>query len=200
MTLPPTSIERANTAPPLAGAFVRDPDAVSRSPLVAVAISMAVVGALVATVPPSETMRLIWLLPLVAVGIEREIRTGSPSWRLGAAVTGFHLAYLLVSLGGTATLSHLAGAAAGAIVLLPGLRRGWVREGGVLAGAAFGAIYGFSDWASVAGLAALCVLPLMAWPATWDRIGRRIPVITAYGFGAVLYALLPLLPTAPLFG
>jgi hypothetical protein len=159
---------------------------------------MAVVGCLIAATPPAQTARLYWLLPLIAVGIEREVRTGALPWRLGAIVAVTHLGFLAVTglelVGGLATLAtHTAGALLGALLVLPFHRAAFANAGSVFAAAAFGAIFGFYELPVVTGLAFAIGLP-WAWFET-ARGGRRNspPIMTALGMAAALYPLLQLI-------
>ncbi len=162
---------------------------IARSPLVAVAISMAVVGCLIATTPPAQTPRLLWLLPLLAVGIEREIRTGSLSPRLGGIVCAAHALFMLVTMEWGATLPHWLGALVAAGLVLPLQRMQRASLGSVLCAAAIGSILGVSEIAAVGAFALVLGLPTAWWLDT--RMGRRgaVPIVTLLGIAAALISL-----------
>ncbi len=200
----PTTLTTHRLADPRSLAHPSHADAdvqLARSPLVAVAISMAVVGCLIATTPPAQTARLYWLLPLIAVGIEREVRTGTLPWRLGAVVVATHLCFLGVTgfavAGGLATLAtHVAGALFGALLVLSFRRAAFATCGSVFAVAAFGAIFGLSELPALAGIAFAIGFP-------WARLesargGRRSspPVMAALGIAAALHPLLQLISSS----
>jgi len=161
----------------------------ARSPLVAVAIAMTVVGLVIATTPPQLTERLLWLLPLLALSVESEIRTGSVSARLCGLVFCAFAVATTTTVGFAAFAPHLLGGLIAGLTCGPLLHGKRVTPGAVLGAGTIGVVVGASEIIGVLALAFALGLAAVAWLDRRAGQAAGVPLITLLGFATAALAL-----------
>lgn len=166
-----------------------NPDPSDRSPLVAVAVAMAVIGCLIATAPLGAISGLLWPLLFLSFAIEEEVRRFEVPVVLGGLFLVARLGFLGLTAGSSALFQGVAGAVVASGLFLPLYGTGLVRRGTLIAGAGFGAIVGIKTLPPLLLLAALIGIPLAVILAFRGAKPGAFPVFAAIGFAMTLFPL-----------
>lgn len=158
-----------------------------RSPLVGVALSLAVVGGLMAT---AQTSSFIWAIVFFTIAIEEEVRAFEVPRLWSLLVIATRLSYVCLAEGPIHAMSPVAGAVVAAALLLPLFGVGFIRSGSLYAAAAFGSIVGIAAVPTHLLLAAVIGVPF-ALARVFHRANPcTLPVMTLIGIATALYPLL----------